>query len=133
MLKLLTARFQKKKKIDEAISNPKGQQAKESPLVTRLQKFVTKTQLKNVQNELSEEEADLFATSNPKISGLNVRISRLKEILGKKKDPSKEKQLLALIAQQQRLESEEAKKRMRTASQSTSNKTTTQNQNNTKI
>lgn len=111
MLKHLTARFQKKK-INEALSNPKGAEKEESPLTTRIQKATIKTQMKNRQDQLGED-IDSFDTSNPQIARLNSRITQLKMKLSKKEDPNIKRQAIALIAQKERLESQAAKNQMR--------------------
>jgi hypothetical protein len=58
-----------------------------------------KIQTDNAREKIGED-IDSFATANPNISTLNVRIARLKAL----NDPNKEKLLKTLITQQQRLE-----------------------------
>lgn len=107
----LIARFQKKK-VTEALSNPKGVGEEESPLITKIQKATIRTQIKNKQNRLGED-IDSFETSNPQISRLNSRIAQLKLKLSKKPDPNVTRQAMGLVAQKERLESQAAKAQMK--------------------
>ncbi len=112
LLKHLTARFQKKKKIIEAISNPEGVTDTEPPLITRIQKKIANKQVKNAQERLGEDIASL-ETSNPKIADINKRISSLEVMYSKKNDPNIKRKILALNLQKQSLEAQEAKKKVR--------------------
>ena len=121
-------RFQKKKKISEALSNPKGSEEEKNPLITRIQKATISTQMKNKQNQLGED-IDSFETANPQISRLNARITQLKMKLSKNKDPNIEMQAIALIAQKKKLEAQAAKNQMRRSKNMTNQNPSSKNVN----
>jgi len=85
-----------KKKVSEAISRVRP--GRRTDTESR-QREIMKIQTDNAREKIGED-IDSFATANPNISTLNVRIARLKAL----NDPNKEKLLKTLITQQQRLE-----------------------------
>ena len=85
-----------KKKVTEAISRVRP--GRRTDTESR-QREIMKIQTDNAREKIGED-IDSFATANPNISTLNVRIARLKAL----NDPNKEKLLKTLITQQQRLE-----------------------------
>lgn len=100
-----------KKKVNEEISNPEGVSDRKSPIITQRQKHTVSIQINNKKRQYGiGEDVDSFATDNPILSTLNVRIARLKA----QNDPNKAKQLATLITQQQRLELESSRKRLKT-------------------
>jgi hypothetical protein len=98
-----------KKKVNEAIARVRPNRRTDTE---SMQRETRKIQTDNARKKIGED-VDSFATDNPILSTLNVRIARLKA----QNDPNKAKQLATLIAQQQRLELEASKKRLRTNTQ----------------
>lgn len=125
--------FQKKKKLDEALSNPKGVfSGEKSPKTTQKQKEtgrirVLQKLLDIARNKQLGEDLDSFDTSNPQIARLNTRITQLKSKLAKKEDPNIKRQAVSLIAQKERLEAQAAKNQMRTSSKKEDQKPVEQN------
>ena len=84
------------KKVTEAIARVRPNRRTDTE---SRQRETRKIQTDNAREKIGED-MDSFATADPKISSLNVRIARLKAL----NDPNKEKLLKTMITQQQRLE-----------------------------
>lgn len=116
-------RFQKKKKIDEAIADPKGVGSKKRPSrVTTTQRRISREVVLQKLLDLAKqdklsEDIDSLETSDPKIADINKRIASLEVMYTKKKDPNIKRKILSLNLQKQKLEAQEARKKLKTPNQ----------------
>jgi hypothetical protein len=113
----------KKKKIDEAIADPKGVGSKKRPSrVTTTQRRISREVVLQKLLDLAKqdklsEDIDSLETSDPKIADINKRIASLEVMYTKKKDPNIKRKILSLNLQKQKLEAQEARKKLKTPNQ----------------